>query len=380
MLKLGCNEIAERSWGGFMPKLYTLDAMRWVAAMMVAALHFGMFAESTLSPNLAVDFFFALSGFVIAYAYDSKLSHGMTGEEFLRRRLIRLYPLFFVGISLGLVVTLAGSLHPQFTDNDGPYLVQYLTALVFLPWPSNATVDMAEASVSPLNGPYWSLILEIHINLLFAIFFRWLGLRLLSILVALFGLGLIATAWYEGSLTTGYQMQTFHFGIVRVGFSFLVGVLICRLRDRIWVPRLHWAAAIALLGVLLVLPTPEAGRWIYDAVCVLVLFPILILAGAVSQPRGDKLVAVFGRMGGASYALYAIHVPIVAVAQFLAETNPSIPYRVWSLPFMFAAIVLAFVLDRVFDVPFRRWLTARLLSRRAAPAAGAKALTQAAPP
>ena len=177
-----------------MPKLYTLDAMRWDAAMMVAALHFGLFGGVTTSPNLAVDFFFALSGFVIAYAYDRKLTQGMTGEEFLQRRLIRLYPLFFVGIALGLLVTLVGSMHPGFTDNDGPYLVQFLAALVFLPWPSDAVAGMTEASASPLNGPYWSLILEIHINLLFPIFFRWLGMGLLTTLVALFAIGVVSVS------------------------------------------------------------------------------------------------------------------------------------------------------------------------------------------
>jgi peptidoglycan/LPS O-acetylase OafA/YrhL len=146
-----------------MPKLYTLDAMRWVAAVMVAALHFGLFAEiGTISPNLAVDFFFALSGFVIAYAYDQKLAAGMTGVQFLRRRIIRLYPLFAVGLALGLLVVTIGRSFPGFTDNEGPYLAQFLAAAFFVPWISDAAPGTAEASYTPLNGPYWSLLLEIQ--------------------------------------------------------------------------------------------------------------------------------------------------------------------------------------------------------------------------
>jgi peptidoglycan/LPS O-acetylase OafA/YrhL len=363
-----------------MPKLHTLDAMRWVAAMMVAALHFGLFGGVTTSPNLAVDFFFALSGFVIAYAYDHKLAHGMTGEEFLQRRLIRLYPLFFVGIALGLIVTLVGSTQPGFTDNDGPYLSQFLASLVFLPWPSDAVPGMTEASASPLNGPYWSLILEIHINVLFAIFFRWIGMGVLTTLVALFAMGVVATSWHDGSLATGYLTQDIHFGIVRVGFSFLAGVLICRLRDRIPVPKLHWSVAIAAVGILLMMPVPTSVRWIYDAACVILVFPALILTGAQSQPQGRRTLVLFGWMGGASYALYAIHAPLAAVSQFLAETNPELPYRLWSVPFFLAAIVLAFVLDRAFDVPFRRWLTAKLLARRPTKIPSAATLSQIVPP
>jgi peptidoglycan/LPS O-acetylase OafA/YrhL len=362
-----------------MPKLHSLDAMRWVAAMMVAALHFGLFGGVTTSPNLAVDFFFALSGFVIAYAYDRKLTQGMTGEEFLQRRLIRLYPLFFVGIALGFLVALVGSTHPGFTDNDGPYLVQFLAALVFLPWPSDAVPGMTEAAAVPLNGPYWSLILEIHINLLFAIFFRWLGMGVLATLVAVFAIAVVGVSWQAGSLATGYLTQDLHHGMARVGFSFLAGVLICRLRHRVPIPKLHWSIAVPAVGVLLLMPVPKDVRWIYDAACVIVAFPALILAGAQSQPTGKRLLTLFAWMGGASYALYAIHAPLAAVSQFMAETNPEIPYRVWSLPFFVAAMALAFVLDRAFDAPFRRWLTAKLLTRRW-PGAGAKALGQAAPP
>jgi peptidoglycan/LPS O-acetylase OafA/YrhL len=348
-----------------MPKLCTLDAMRWVAAMVVAAYHFGFFSGVTTSPNLAVDFFFALSGFVIAYAYDRKLSQGMTGEEFLQRRLVRLYPLFFVGMALGLLVTLVGSTHDGFTDNDGPYLVQFLAALVFLPWPSDAVAETAEALVSPLNGPYWSLILEIHINVLFAIFFRWLGVGVLATLAALFAIGLVGMSWSHGSVGTGYLTQDFHHGIVRVGFSFLAGLLICRVRDRIKVPRLHWSVAIAVVGALLVMPVPDGVRWVYEAACVIVAFPLLILAGAQSQPQNKRILTLFGWMGGASYALYAIHEPLANISEFLAETNPEIPYRVWSLPFFVAAMALAFALDRMFDVPFRRWLTQKFLARHA---------------
>jgi peptidoglycan/LPS O-acetylase OafA/YrhL len=362
-----------------MPKLHTLDAMRWVAAMMVAAYHFGLFGGATTSPNLAVDFFFALSGFVIAYAYDHKLAHGMTGEQFLQRRLIRLYPLFFVGITLGLLVTLVGSTHPDFTDNDGPYLVQFLASLVFVPWPSDATPEMTEALASPLNGPYWSLILEIHINVLFAILFRWIGMGVLTTLVSLFAIALVATCWNNGSVATGYLTHDTIFGIVRVGFSFLAGVLICRMRHRIPVPKLHWSVAIAAVGILMVMPVPPSVVWIYDATCVIILFPALILSGAQSQPQGRRMLSLFAWMGGASYALYAIHVPLGHISEFLAETHREIPYRLWSLPFFLASMALAFALDRAFDVPFRRWLTAKL-QPRATKITGAATLTQVAPP
>jgi peptidoglycan/LPS O-acetylase OafA/YrhL len=49
---------------------------------------------------LAVDFFFALSGFVIGYAYDDRWSRMSVGQ-FLRLRLVRLHPLVILGVLLG---------------------------------------------------------------------------------------------------------------------------------------------------------------------------------------------------------------------------------------------------------------------------------------
>jgi len=51
---------------------------------------------------LAVDFFFLLSGFVIAAAYERRLTDGMSLPAFARIRLIRLYPLILLGLLLGV--------------------------------------------------------------------------------------------------------------------------------------------------------------------------------------------------------------------------------------------------------------------------------------
>jgi peptidoglycan/LPS O-acetylase OafA/YrhL len=71
-----------------------LDGLRGVAALTVLALH-GLaapfdFAYLVPHAHLAVDFFFMLSGFVIAYAYERRLLTSMSVKEFIAVRLIRL--------------------------------------------------------------------------------------------------------------------------------------------------------------------------------------------------------------------------------------------------------------------------------------------------
>ena len=73
-----------------------LDGLRGVASLIVVIFHlcetysFGDPVRQVINHGyLAVDFFFLLSGFVIAYAYDDRWGR-MSQWEFYKRRLIRL--------------------------------------------------------------------------------------------------------------------------------------------------------------------------------------------------------------------------------------------------------------------------------------------------
>jgi len=84
-----------------------LDGLRGVAALMVVIFHtcevyaHGNRFESKLNHSyLAVDFFFLLSGFVVAYAYDDRWGK-MSQWDFYKRRLIRLQPMIILGTVIG---------------------------------------------------------------------------------------------------------------------------------------------------------------------------------------------------------------------------------------------------------------------------------------
>src|SRR5579872_6939215 len=84
-----------------------LDGLRGVASLTVVVFHVcetfaddNRFKQIINHGYLAVDFFFLLSGFVIAYAYDDRWHH-MTQWDFYKRRLVRLQPMVIIGSLIG---------------------------------------------------------------------------------------------------------------------------------------------------------------------------------------------------------------------------------------------------------------------------------------
>ncbi|WP_286772069.1 acyltransferase [Sphingomonas sp. 66-10] len=84
---------------------HVLDILRGIAAMSVVVLHFPHAFAPIAAPGayLAVDLFFAMSGFVLANAYDARLAGGMKAGAFLRARLIRLFPFYLFALLLSTI-------------------------------------------------------------------------------------------------------------------------------------------------------------------------------------------------------------------------------------------------------------------------------------
>jgi peptidoglycan/LPS O-acetylase OafA/YrhL len=83
---------------------------------------------------LAVDFFFVLSGFVLAHAYGQRLRAEMTTLDFMKVRLVRLYPLYALALGLSAMKVLTQYLH-----GHPPTLrtaIDYAAAILFLPSPA----------------------------------------------------------------------------------------------------------------------------------------------------------------------------------------------------------------------------------------------------
>lgn len=84
---------------------------------------------------LAVEFFFCLSGFVVAYAYDNRIV-GMGLKSFIKKRLFRLLPLVVIGSILGLLTFLFDPFADLYAVYGfGEKALLFITSIFLFPYP-----------------------------------------------------------------------------------------------------------------------------------------------------------------------------------------------------------------------------------------------------
>jgi peptidoglycan/LPS O-acetylase OafA/YrhL len=336
------------------PRYIALDAMRGVAALLVVVFHAARLLDGRWAPGgyLAVDLFFVLSGFVIAAAYDKRIVGGMSARRFTLIRTIRFWPLYALGLALGL----AHQLMLIATHNPHAMGSAHLAAavplnLVFLP-------DFAGApgNLFPLNSPSWSLFFELLVNIAYVVAFPWLGRRALGAVALTSGAIFAWLCWQHGTADLGSTFASAPAGVPRTLFSFSMGLLIFRSGWRPFTAPL-WILLPAV-ALLMLAPVPSDWRAVYDIGFVLLLSPLLVLAGARSQ-RASRAADWLGRL---SYPLYAVHYPLLMLGTPLAE-KLHLPFAVRVVLVVIGLPALALLLDRMFDQPvvkaMQKWLERR---------------------
>ena len=337
-------------------KFATLDGMRGVAAATIVIRHcpalFGRFGFP--NSQLAVDLFFLLSGFVLAHAYEQRISGVMGWGEFMRRRAIRLYPLYLLGTFLGIAGMVGATLGHVSVELPPRSILSAAGAAIFmLPW---GTI----AALYPLDPPAWSLGFELIGNGVYAALLRQraLGLGVLGALVCSCGLLMIATTLWIGDVSGGDRWPVASAGFVRVGFSFFAGVLLYRLpRPSFSVPA--WLPCV-LLGVALWFQMSGPFNAAYQLIMVLSVFPLLVWSAAGTEPSARARPS-FQFCGAVSYGVYILHKPvedILAGSAVKLHINLS-PYTP-AAGFIFLVILalVVWLLDKYYDKPIRNMLGA----------------------
>ncbi len=375
------------------PRYEILDGLRGVAALIVVAFHL----FETYSPGarfqilnhgyLAVDFFFVLSGFVIGYAYDDRWDR-MTVWGFFKRRLVRLHPMIIVGclIGAGLFYFGAAPFFPHVMETPWwKLLICLVMGCLLIPTPPSMDIRGWE-EMNSLNGAGWTMYFEYFANILYALVIRHFPKFLLGIFVALsavltidisFNIDMFGILGDRGqsayTVIGGWSLapDQLYIGFARLLYPFFMGLLLSRLGGRIRIRGGFWWCSL-MVAAILVIPClgGDAHPWLngaYNALAILVLFPLIVSMGAGSRVSGRRSSAVCKFLGEISYPLYITHYPWLYLHMNWAARHADAPLGTHifvAVCIYVIVIAIAYACLKLYDEPVRDWLKKHILTNR----------------
>jgi exopolysaccharide production protein ExoZ len=294
--------------------LQLIQMLRGIASVLVVLLHITInFSGSLNRPFLfdmfkfggsGVDIFFVLSGFIITYSNRSILSKPSMPGWFLKRRFTRIFPIYWIVITVFLLLQLAFA---SFYTNPFDWSFKNLLS-TFLLLPGHVMV----------NGVSWSLTNELFFYLLFTLAIIIPSKKTIAFIGAVYFLLVLLLS------VTGYSTGNPYLSLVifPMNIEFLLGVLIALTIDKLpkgWLYTL-FVAGIFIFGIgafyrnndlLLLNSNMSEGL---DRVILFGFPSFLIIAALVKWELSNnvKVKNIFLQLGDASYSIYLVHLPIVA--------------------------------------------------------------------
>lgn len=357
-----------------------LDGLRGVAAVMVVLFHIleffsgGDHSKQLINHGyLAVDFFFLLSGFVMAHAYDDRWDR-MTLWDFFKRRIIRLHPMIIVGMTIGAILFFYGEspMFPKIADTSvTQMLIVMVIGFTLLPLPLSMDIR-GWNEMHPLNGPAWSLFFEYIANILHGLILRKLPKVIMGVLVFLAAVALIhmAVTSPTGDIIGGWSIEPaqLRIGFTRLLYPYMAGML---LRRVVTPGQSKYAFVFSSLFLIVVLSIPRVGGhdqlWmngLYDSLSVVLLFPLIVLIGASGQIKNKFVDKVCVFLGDISYPIYIIHYPFIYVFYaWLLNNQISIEVGfLVGIGLLIFLIALSYGILKLYDEPVRKWLAKRFMA------------------
>lgn len=368
------------------PHYEILDGLRGVAAIMVVFFHvFETFSNGDHTKQiinhgyLAVDFFFMLSGYVISYAYDNRWEK-MSLKDFFIRRLVRLQPMIIIGSLVGAVLF-------YFQQSEGlgwggisttpvwkVLLVMFIGMTVI---PVGKSLDIRGWNeMHPLNGPAWSLFFEYIANIVYALVLRKVSKIVLGILVLISAGFTIYFAFTNpnGDIIGGWSVDDatqLKIGFTRLAFPFLMGIFLARTVTLKFTKNAFFTTSILLI-ILFAFPRlgGNANHWqnaFYECFTLMIMFPIVILLGAGGKVVSEKANQFCKFLGDISYPIYITHFPLVYVYMAWVvngkHTLEEPQSWIFGLMTVGISIISAYCFMRFYDIPVRKWLNKKLISK-----------------
>lgn len=357
---------------GSRDRLYEIDLLRITAALAVVIYHYTFsglarhltsIAYPTLSVAtrygyLGVDMFFTISGFVVLLS-----AWGRRPSEFVISRIVRLYPAYWVAVTITTVVALT--------------LSRGLFNVTPLQYVANLTMLNAPAHIANVDVVYWTLYAEIRFYLIVFVL-TWLGITRTRVVTVLWA-WLAATAIVEShvlpaSLATTIdilvQSQWSHYFIAgmalcliyRTGFSWQLGAILA----------IAYANAVYQAINFGHLVSNRYHQTLHSPVIAIVITVIFIVMTLIALRATRRLGRPWFAVAGAlTYPLYLVHAYNGFVVINLI--GPYVNRWVLLVVMVTGMCAIAYAIHRLFEIRIagllRRALTRVVGARRRVPEA-----------
>ncbi|TDN70080.1 acyltransferase [Paraburkholderia sp. BL10I2N1] len=359
------------------PKEHIIDALRGLAALLVAYFHcrqvtwvgmqnFHQTAGRALDLNTIVSYltfpvawgsagvpvFFVISGYCIHRSAAQRLAanpaYRLDTVNFWARRFARIYPVLLAALLLTFALDWASHQLPPVNHkllDIGPRA--FLVNLFSLQGVAGKTYGS--------NGALWTLSIEVQFYAIYPLLFalrRRFGMTPVLAMIALINVAsAFALERHEIQFFTSYWL------------SWTIGAWIAEARvrttpdSRAASPWLYLIAFVFMaLGCIAFHFGQYAAFQLWAAGFACYLYKALDQRGDGSNTRGPgSAVRLLSRVGDFSFSLYLIHLPIFVLLSSLLFRS-AFQVEIWpSFAFMLVAIPVAYVFYRLVELPAMKW-------------------------
>ncbi len=312
----------------------TLQSLRFVFVMMIVMSHFAYrgYPAFDAGGDCGVAFFFVLSGFALTLGYGHRINDGTFSYlTFMRRRLLKLYPLHLLCLVLFLVL---------FHTRETIDVRLVFNALLLQSWIPDSNYYFS------YNGVSWFLSCLLFLYAVFPLAYRLANRVTLAVVMALC-LAVYLLVPYDQINAVLYVNPLVRF------VDFFLGIMLCKtfLKSQDTTRQVsfyQWAeVGLTLLLVLLLVAYPYCDEKLRNAPLYwLAILPMLLVfthqAGPVSQLLQSRPLLWLGSL---SMPVFLIH-PIVFRSLF--HFFPNIPYMAMLTMSLAIIVALSWTIDRYF--------------------------------
>ncbi len=338
--------------------LNLIQVLRGVASLLVVLYHTTSLLKENTNLNFlggffmfggaGVDIFFVLSGFIITYSSKQLIQKNATFFLFLKRRFVRIFPVYWLLISALLLLQ---ALLPSFYKTHYDFTFANLLSTYFL-FPQHIM----------LNGVSWTLSYELFFYFLFSLTFLIKNKNILIGMSFFYLAAIIILPLFGFDYESGGKWYNLIFFPMNIEFfmGITVALLIAFLPTKIAKPFIIIGTLLFLCGGILSNYGIALAAGPFNRVLLFGIPSFFLIAGVVKLEfaKEIKTHGIFIALGEASYSLYLVHLPLIAA--FLKVAGK---YLSQSILLLHAAAFITIIIVSIASIYFFRLVEKPMINK-----------------